>query len=193
MKQILPAIKIFLFMTVLTGLLYPLLVTGIGKVLFPRLASGMMIERGGHIIGARMISQKFVSTKYFWGRPSAVDFNPLSSGGSNLGPTSEALKKAVQERIEIVRKAHDLSNNAVVPQDLIFASASGLDSDISPEAAFFQLSRVAKARGMSEDQVGKLRELVERHVENPDLGFIGEPRVNVLELNLAMDEANGIR
>jgi potassium-transporting ATPase KdpC subunit len=192
MKNIGTAIKFFLFMTLLTGLVYPLLITGLGHLAFSRQADGVILERGGRVVGARMISQKFINEKYFWGRPSSIDYNPLPSGGSNLGPTSEALKKAVKERADLIRKVHGLSDSDVIPQDLLFASGSGLDPDIAPEAAYFQMNRVALARGLAQDQKAKLADLIKDKTEQPDLGFIGEPRVNVLALNLALDEMTGI-
>jgi K+-transporting ATPase ATPase C chain len=127
-----------------------------------------------------------VAEKYFWGRPSSVDYNPLPSGGSNLGPTSAALKKAVQERSDLIRKTHGLSDRDPIPSELLFASGSGLDPEISPEAAYFQAARIAKARGLADKQ--KLHALIQARTKGPDLGFIGEPRVNVLQLNLALDE-----
>lgn len=189
MKHVGPAIKIFLFFTVVTGFVYPAVVTGVGRVLFPRQACGGFLTRNGQIVGANLIGQKFVSEKYFWGRPSSVDFNPLSSGGSNLGPTSQALQKAVKDRAEQVRKRHGLPEDASVPQELLFASGSGLDPEISPETAYFQVDRIAKARGLPDKQ--KLVELIKSSQKGADLGFLGEPRVNVLNLNLALDELAG--
>lgn len=192
MKHILPATKLFLLYTLVLGLGYPLLIWGLGMLFFPYQATGEIMRRNGQVIGAKRIAQKFVNEKYFWGRPSAVDYNPLPSGGSNLGPTSTALKKAVQERADAIRKASNLASDVNIPQDLLFTSGSGLDPDISPNAALFQIDRVARARAMSPEQTQKLIELVKSSVVQPDLGFLGEERVNVLELNLALDEMTGI-
>lgn len=188
MKHLGPAIRLFLFLTVLTGLVYPLIVTAVAKMFFQRLASGDIVVQNGAIIGAHQLAQKFVSDKYFWGRPSSVDYNPLPSGGSNLGPTSAALKKIVEERASAIRKVH--SSESVPPQ-LLFASASGLDPDISPETALFQLDRVVRARGLSEEQKRQLIDLIRSSVQKPDLGFLGESRVNVLEINMGLDGIAG--
>lgn len=164
-------------MTFLLGLIYPSLVTLIGQLGFPRLANGSLIEKDGKLVGSDLIAQKFESEKYFWPRPSAVDFNPLPSGGSNLGPTSASLKDAVESR--------RLKLGSKAPLDLLFTSASGLDPHISPEAAFYQIPRVAKARGVSESE---LKGQVIRLLERRQFGFLGEDRVNVLKLNLALDK-----
>jgi potassium-transporting ATPase KdpC subunit len=189
MRQIGPAIKIYLVLTLITGVIYPVVVTLAGQLLFHRQASGDFVSRGGQPVGSVLIGQKFVSDKYFWGRPSGIDYNPLASGGSNLGPTSEALKKAVKDRFDQVRKVFGLSETAPIPQELLFASGSGLDPEISPAAALFQVDRVAKARGLTDHE--KLVQLIRANAIGPDLGFIGEPRVNVLKLNLALDEMSG--
>jgi len=185
MKHILPAFRIFLFLSIVTGLVYPILMTALGHGLFRNQVDGQMIKKAGVLIGAKPIGQKFTAEKYFWGRPSSVDYNPIPSGGSNLGPTSEVLKKAVNDRAAIIRKNMGLSETDAIPQDLLFASGSGLDPDISPEAAEFQSVRIARVRGIDVAQVQKI---IEAHVVPPDLGFLGDPRVNVLELNLALDE-----
>lgn len=173
-----PAIRIYLVLTLLLGLLYPLLVTGIGQLAFPKTAQGSLIERNGVVIGSEFIAQKFESARYFWARPSAIDYNPLPSGGTNLGPTSKALKEAATER------QGKLGANA--PQGLLFASASGLDPQIDLESALFQISRVAQARNVPADT---LRSTVMAHLESRQAGFLGEERVNVLKLNLALDAA----
>lgn len=190
MKHVGPAIKVFLFFTVITGLAYPLLITALSQILFSKTAGGEILKRNNQPIGARLIAQKFVNEKYFWGRPSSVDYNPLPSGGSNLGPTSEALRKAVKDRGDQIRKAHGLSQIDSIPQELLFASGSGLDPEISPETAYFQVNRIAKERALSDTK--KLNALIRMHTKGPDFGFIGEPRVNLLELNLALDELAGI-
>jgi K+-transporting ATPase ATPase C chain len=194
-KEIRPAVVMIVAMTITTGLLYPLGMTGLAQLLFPRQANGSLIEKDRQIIGSALIGQNFTSAKYFHGRPSAtVEPDPKdpsktvptpyaadNSAGSNLGPTSKALIDRVRsEAAELVAK----NPNAPVPVDLVTTSASGLDPDISPAAALFQVPRVARARRLSEQQV---RSLVEAHVTDRVLGIIGEPHVNVLELNLALD------
>lgn len=181
-----PALTLFVLLTLLTGLLYPLLVTGIAQVALPGAANGSLIERNGQVVGSALIGQSFSDPKHFWGRPSAtgpMSHNGGASGGSNLGPMNPALTEAVAARIAALRAA-DPGNAAPVPVDLVTASASGLDPHISRAAADYQAARVARARGMPEAEV---RELVERYTEPPWLGFIGEPRVHVLRLNLALD------
>jgi K+-transporting ATPase ATPase C chain len=171
---------------VVTGVVYPALVTLIAQGLFPRQANGTTIERDGKTVGSELIGQEFTEEKYFWGRPSATTpaYNGASSSGSNLGPTNPDQLKTVKERVEALRKAHPEKGDAPVPVDLVTASGSGLDPHISPAAAEYQVSRVAKARGFSEKRV---REIVTEHTEGRTLGSLGEPRVNVLKLNLALD------
>jgi K+-transporting ATPase ATPase C chain len=181
-----PALLLFVLLSVVTGLLYPLLVTGVAQVAFPAAANGSLIVRDGKVIGSRLIGQPFSDPKHFWSRPSAtapMAYNGGASSGSNLGPVNPALHDAVKARIEALRAAEP-GNTAAVPVDLVTASASGLDPHISVAAAYYQAARVAKARGQQETTV---RELIDRHTEGRWLGFIGEPRVNVLELNLALD------
>lgn len=183
-----PALLLFVLLSIVTGLLYPLLVTGVAQVAFPAAANGSLIVSDGKVIGSRLIGQPFSDPKHFWSRPSAtapMAYNGGASGGSNLGPLNPALHDAVKARVEALRAA-DPGNSAAVPADLVTTSASGLDPHISIAAAYYQAARVAKARGLQETQV---RELIERHTEGRWLGFIGEPRVNVLELNLALDAA----
>ena len=189
-KHLRPAIVSLVALTVLTGLIYPAVVTGIAQLLFPSQANGSLIYRDGKPVGSALIGQPFDDPKYFWGRPSATSpfpDNAGSSGGSNLGPTNPDLQKAVQGRIEALRAA-DPGNTAPIPVDLVTASGSGLDPDISPAAALYQVRRVAKARGLTEDAV---RQLVEQQVEGRQFGFLGEPRVNVLRLNFALDASKG--
>lgn len=186
-RQAISAFLAVLALTVLTGLAYPLVVTGLARILFSDRASGSLIVRQGRPVGSALIGQPFSDPKYFWGRPSVTTpypYNAGLSGGSNLGPTNPALVAQVKARIEALRAA-DPENRAPVPVDLVTSSASGLDPDISPAGAFYQVGRVARARHLPGDRV---RELVERHVKGRTFGLLGEPRVNVLELNLALDE-----
>jgi K+-transporting ATPase ATPase C chain len=186
LKELRPAIISFLLLTLLTGIVYPLLVTGISQVTMPAKANGSMIMKDGKPIGSSLIGQSFSDPKYFWSRPSATSpmpNNASSSGGSNLGPTNPALMDAIKTRVQALRDA-DPGNTQPVPVDLVTASASGLDPHISPAAAEYQLARVARVRGLTPDS---LRKLVSEHTEGRQFGILGEPRVNVLELNLALD------
>ena len=198
LKEIRPAILVLVLLTAITGLAYPLAITGIAGVIFPRRAQGSLLEQDGKVIGSALIGQEFKEDKYFHGRPSATvapdpndsaktvpaPYNAANSGGSNLGPTSKALNDRVKEDVEKLKAENP---SASVPVDLVTTSGSGLDPDISPDAALFQVPRVAKARSMSEDAV---RELVTQNTQGRFAGVIGEPRVNVLALNLALDAAN---
>lgn len=195
LREIRPAIVLLLALTAITGLAYPLAMTAIAGTLFPAQAQGSLIEKDGKVIGSALIGQEFKGDKYFHGRPSAtlapdpndstktvsVPYNAANSGGSNLGPTSKALADRLKEDVDKLRGENP---NAAVPVDLVTTSASGLDPNISPEAAQFQVARVAKARNLPEDQV---RQLVTASTEGRLLGLLGEPRVNVLALNLALD------
>jgi len=176
--------KMFLWLTLITGVIYPLFITGIAQLTMKKNAEGDFLSSNGKIIGSTLIAQKFESDKYFWSRPSAVDYNPLPSGGSNLGPTSMALKKAVEERKEKNSKANQVDKNNI-PSELLFASGSGLDPHISISAAYFQIDRVAKARNIERK---KIEQLVDHMTIKRRLGFLGEPHVNVLLLNLSLDE-----
>ena len=185
--QLRPALTLFLALSLLTGLVYPLAVTGIAQLVFPERANGSLLVRDDRAVGSELIGQAFSDPKHFWSRPSAtspIPYNAANSAGSNLGPGNPALAEAVKARIEALRVA-DPGNTAPVPVDLVTASASGLDPHISRAAADYQAARVARARGLPESRV---RELVERNTELPLLGFIGEPRVHVLRLNLALDD-----
>jgi potassium-transporting ATPase KdpC subunit len=196
LREIRPAIVVLVALTLITGLAYPLAMTGIAEVIFPHQAQGSLIERDGHVVGSELIGQNFTSDKYFHGRPSATTapdpkdssktvaapYNAANSGGSNLGPSNKALVDRVQGDIDTLKKENP---SASVPIDLVTTSASGLDPDVSPDAALFQVPRVAKARNLPED---RLRQLVAEHTEGRLFGLLGEPRVNVLELNLALDK-----
>jgi K+-transporting ATPase ATPase C chain len=197
LKEIRPAIVLVLGLTIITGLVYPLVMTGIAGVLFPYQAQGSLIEKDGKVIGSELLGQQFASDKYFHGRPSAtlgpdpsdsskttgIPYNAANSGGSNLGPTNKALIDRVTGDVNKLKQENP---SAQVPIDLVTTSGSGLDPHISPAAAYFQVPRVAKARNMAENAV---RNLVAEHIEERTLGVVGEPHVNVLELNLALDKA----
>src|SRR5215467_6789203 len=197
LKEIRPAIVLVILLTMITGLVYPLAMTGIAGIIFPYQAQGSLIEKDGKVIGSALIGQVFTDDKYFHGRPSATNapdpkdstktvdapYNATNSMGSNFGPTSKALIERVKSDIAALKKENP---SAIVPIDLVTTSGSGLDPDISPEAALFQVPRVAKARNMPEDRI---RQLVNDNVESRFLGILGEPRVNVLALNLALDRA----
>ncbi|MCP1374862.1 potassium-transporting ATPase subunit KdpC [Dyella lutea] len=185
-KLLRASLLMLLVMTVITGVLYPLAVTGVAHVAFPHQADGSLILRDGHVVGSRLIGQPFDDPRYFWGRPSATSpqpYNGAASAGSNLGPTNPALADAVRQRIAALHAA-DPGNTQPVPVDLVTASASGLDPEISPAAAQYQLARVARARHLD---VARVRQLVAAHTQGRWLGLFGEPRVNVLALNLALD------
>ena len=198
LKEIRPAIVLLVALTLITGLAYPLAMTGIAGVIFPGQAQGSLVERDGKVVGSALIGQEFKGDKYFHGRPSATvapdpadstktvpaPYNAANSGGSNLGPTSKALNDRVKDDVEKLKAENP---SMPVPIDLVTTTASGLDPDISPEGALFQLPRIAKARNMPEDRI---RQLITEGTEGRLAGFLGEPRVNVLALNMALDSAS---
>lgn len=181
--QVRPALTIFLCLTLITGVIYPLAVTGIAQVFFPHQSNGSLINVEGKLYGSALIGQQFDDPKYFWGRPSAADYNAAASSGSNYGPMNPSLEEVVQARIDAF-KAADPTNTVPIPVDLVTASGSGLDPHISVAAALYQVPRVAAARGLSEADV---ESLVEKNTEGRQFGILGEPRVNVLLLNMALD------
>jgi potassium-transporting ATPase KdpC subunit len=186
MSELRPALIVFALLTVLTGVVYPLVVTGVGQAVFPGQSNGSVIESGGRAIGSKLLGQPFSSPEYFWSRPSTTGpqpYNGAVSSGSNQGPINPALESAVSDRIAALRAA-DPGNAAPVPVDLVTASGSGLDPHVSPAAAEYQVARVAKARQASEADI---RTLVQQATDGRTFGFLGEPRVNVLELNLLLD------
>jgi K+-transporting ATPase ATPase C chain len=187
-----PALTIFVALSIVTGLAYPLVTTGVAQAVFPQQADGSLVYKQGNPVGSSLIGQSFSDPKYFWGRPSAtapMSYNAGASSGSNQGPLNPALTDAIKGRIEALRTA-DPGNNATVPADLVTASASGLDPHISLAAGRYQVPRIARVRGLPADRVNSL---VEEHAEGALLGFLGEPRVNVLALNLALDAATAQR
>ena len=183
-KLLIQSIRLTVVFTILVGVIYPLAITGVAQLAFRDKANGSLIERDGKVVGSELLAQQFTGEKYFWPRPSAGSYATVPSGASNLGPTSQKLHDAVATNAAAFRAAHKLSADAPVPADMVFTSGSGLDPHISPEAARLQVARVAAARGISDESI---KALVEKFIEPPQLGFLGEPRVNVLLLNLALD------
>lgn len=186
--QTIIALKFLLVMTILTGILYPLLMTGLAQLTFPSKANGSMIIKDGKIIGSELIGQKFDSTIYFWSRPSTIGYNPVPSGASNYGPTSDTLKKLVTARRDLFAKMNSVADPLSVPKEMVFASGSGLDPHISPEAALLQVDRIANARHFDNNQ----KELLIKHIkdltETPQFLLLGENRINVLILNLDLNK-----
>lgn len=188
MKSITTAIKLFVSLIIVTGLLYPLLITGFAQIILPNKANGSMIIINNKKVGSKLIGQQFSSPAFFWGRPSAINNNPMPSGASNLNPVGELLKEKIGPRLDSIRKYHGNLDINKIPKDLIFASASGVDPHISPEAAYFQINRVAAYRNFNDSQKIKLTKLIDSLIEKPDFLIFGEPRINVLALNLKLSE-----
>lgn len=186
-KELRPALALLATMTILTGVAYPLAVWGVSAAAFGKSAGGSLATRKGAVVGSELMAQKFESPRYFWSRPSAADYNGGSSSGSNLAPSNPALTDAIRDRIEVLR-ASDPGNKAPIPMDLVTTSGSGLDPHLSVEGALWQAARIARERSLPEDRV---KALIAAHTEDRTLGFLGEPRVNVLSLNLSLDEATG--
>jgi len=185
--QMIIALKFLLIMTILTGVFYPLLMTGLAQLSYPSRANGSLIMKDGRIIGSELIGQKFDSSIYFWSRPSAIGYNPIPSGASNYGPTSDTLKKQVTARRILFAKMNSIPDTTAIPKEMIFASGSGLDPHISPEAALLQLERVATARNLDGTKKQQMQQLIKNMTEKPQFSLFGEPRINVFELNLALD------
>jgi K+-transporting ATPase ATPase C chain len=188
MKQIIIAFKLLVVMTVITGVIYPLVITGAAQVIFPSKSNGSFIKQKGKIIGSKLVGQQFSSPRYFWGRPSAINNKPMPTGGSNLSPVGQPLKEQVLARKDTISKYHGNLALNQIPKDLLFASASGVDPHISPEAAFFQIERIVKARNFDKPKSDKLRNLVNKYKEARQLGIFGEKRINVLLLNIELDK-----
>lgn len=191
MSNVKTAFRMILVLTVVTGIAYPLFVTALAQLLFNQQANGSLVKRDGKSIGSALIGQKFTDDRYFWLRPSAVDYNPMPSSGTNLGPTSSVLRDSVTARIARLRQSTD--SVSTIPPDLLFTSGSGLDPHVSPEAAFLQMDRVGRARGLDSVGRNRLDSLIKAKIETPVMGLFGEPRVNILLLNLAVDSDEALR
>jgi potassium-transporting ATPase KdpC subunit len=187
-KQLLTAFKFLLIITLLTGIFYPVLLTGAAQVIFPEKANGSLLRKDGKILGSKFIAQKFDNNKYFWSRPSAIDFNPVPSGASNYGPTSRELVSLVNNRRKIFIEANNIADTITLPAEMLFASASGLDPQISPDAALLQVKRIARTRHFNKGQVQRLNDLIRQSTEKRQFGILGEDRINVLLLNIGLDE-----
>jgi potassium-transporting ATPase KdpC subunit len=185
--QTILALKFLLGMIILTGIIYPFFITGFAQIVFPKKTNGSLFTKDGKIVGSTLIGQKFDSSIYFSSRPSAIDYNPVPSSGSNLGPTSDKLRTQMTERRKAFVMINSVKDTTTVPKEMIFASASGLDPHISPEAAFLQMERVAASRNFNETQKQDLQQLIKNKTEKPQFSLLGEPRINVFELNLALD------
>ena len=188
MRSVITALKTFVIFTALTGMVYPLLITGLSQVILPGKANGSLIKIGNRITGSELVGQQFDSIKYFSSRPSAINYNPLPSGATNYGLTNAKLKNLVYDRKDIFLTINHLDSLATVPSEMLFSSASGLDPHISPEAAFLQVKRIANARNFNINQIQSLEQLIKNQTEAPQLLCLGEERVNVLLLNLKVDK-----
>jgi len=186
--QTIIALKFLLVMTILTGVVYPLFMTGLAQLCFPAKANGSLVMKDGKIAGSELIGQKFDSLIYFWSRPSFIGYNPIPSGASNYGPTSDTLKKQVTARRILFATKNSITDFTSIPKEMIFASGSGLDPHISPEAALLQMERVVKARNLNDAQKQKVQQLIKDNTERAQFFLFGEPRINVFKLNLALDE-----
>jgi potassium-transporting ATPase KdpC subunit len=185
--QLIISLKFLLSMTILTGVLYPLVMTGIAQISFPEKANGSLINNNGKIVGSELIGQQFDSSFYFWPRPSAIDYNPIPSGASNLGPSSEKLRKQVSEQRRFFASENSITDTTEIPEEMISASASGLDPHISQKAALLQVPRIAKARNFNSFQVQNLIQCIKDHTETPQFQAFGKERINVLTLNLELN------
>ena len=189
-KAFVNSLKILFVMTIITGVIYPLIITGFAQIFYPAKANGSIIVKSGKQIGSKLIGQQFSSDKYFWSRPSAIGNNPMPSGGSNYGPTSDTLKKLVEDRWNTFTIKNGLSSGTAVPTDMLFTSASGVDPHISPQSAILQVNRISNFRKFNEQQKEKLINLITGLTEKPQFGVLGDARINVLTLNLALDKLN---
>ncbi len=187
-KNIITSVKIFLIMTLLVGIIYPLFISGISLLIFSNQAEGSIIKADGKIIGSKLIGQKFISDKYFWSRPSAIDYNPYPSGASNLAPTSAKLKELYKNRKEIFARSNFVKNLKIIPNEMLFASGSGVDPHISLQSTLLQVDRISNIRNFNKTQKEELIKLIATFIENPQLGFLGESRINVLMLNMELDK-----
>lgn len=188
MKNIYISLKLFLALSIMTGILYPLSITAFAQLFFKEKANGSLIYKDGNCIGSELIGQKFHSPEFFWGRPSAIDNNPYPSGASNMNPLGEKLKTLIEKRVDTINKYHSNIDLKSIPIDLIFASGSGVDPHISPEAVYFQIERVCKYRNLNDKQKKKLLEVINSSLESNDLIIGGQKKINVLKLNLKLME-----
>jgi potassium-transporting ATPase KdpC subunit len=187
-KQTITALKFLLLLTILTGIIYPLAMTGFAQLIFPYKANGSLIMNGGKVMGSELIGQKFDSNIYFWSRPSATGYNPYPSGASNYGPVSDTLRKLVTARQDLFAKSNSISDRRSIPKEMVFASGSGLDPHISPEAVLMQVNRIISARNFSDAQKDELIKKIRDLTEKSQYLLLGEPRINVLILNIELDK-----
>jgi potassium-transporting ATPase KdpC subunit len=187
-SQIITALKFLMLLTILTGIIYPLMMTGVAQLIFPSKANGSLILKDGKLIGSELIGQKFDSTIYFWSRPSVIGYNPIPSGASNYGPISDTLRKLVASRRDLFAQSNSISDRMSIPKEMIFASGSGLDPHISPESALLQTERIIIARNFNSQQKEELLKMIHDLTEARQFLYLGEPRINVLILNLVLDK-----